>query len=69
MRIRVNEKSSTVEVLPAIISILPKGLSAWISRGSALIFEGDVEIARVQVAGMSPAEAASEVAHALKGVI
>lgn len=70
MRITVNDTTSRdAEVLPAILDILPEGLSAWMSGGKSVIYDGDVEIASVSVRGLEPSEAVDAVRKALKGVI
>ncbi len=70
MRITVNDTADhDTEVLPAILDILPEDLSAWVSGGKSIIYDGDVEIASVPVRGLEPSEAADAVRKALKGVI
>lgn len=70
MIIKVRESiDDDVKVLPAILNILPDNLSAWVSGGNAIIYDKDVEIARVVVRALDPDEAVAKVRKALKGVI
>lgn len=67
MHITVNHTDHT-DVLPAILSILPEGASAWMAGTDAVIYDGDVEIARIPVAGLSPEDAVAAVEKELQGV-
>ena len=70
MRITVNETiDDDIKVLPAILDMLPSDFSAWISSGRAIVYDADVEIARVPIRGLEPDEAVEAVRKALKGVI
>lgn len=67
MRITVDHKDHT-DVLPAILDILPEGASAWMAGTDAVIYDGDVEIARIPVGGLSPEDAAAKAEKELQGV-
>lgn len=69
IRMCMCEALEGVDVLPAILEILPEGLTAWAANGDAIVYDNGVEIARVPIAGLSPRDAVRAVRKALKGVI
>lgn len=69
IRMCMCEALEELDALPAILEMLPEGMSAWVSGEDAIVYDSNVEIARVPIAGLSPRDAARAVRKALKGVI
>lgn len=67
MHITVGHLDNT-DILPGVFDILPEGASAWMSGNDVVVYDGDVEIARIPVGGLSPEEAAAKVEKELQGV-
>lgn len=65
---KINSHTAS-DCLPLVIKMLPDGYTAWASKGKVYIYEGDVEIAQIDVAGMTPEESAEKVEKELTGVI
>ena len=67
MRIKVKE-SVGEGVLAAVTAMLLDGLAAWELDGELVIYEGNVEVAALDVDGLTPAEARDLVQETLRGI-
>lgn len=70
MRIHVKcNESVPMRTYTAIQDMLPDGMLVWLSGDIAIIYDDGVEIARIDIGGLSTEEATGAVAKELKGVI